>query len=548
MHDFTLLNKFFMATRPRDGKSPNPATIRRRVKSLLQTATEEGQLKQNMRQLVSFTGMDNFLPPQYSKFQKVVKEGLIYFLSELPISRLAAKIADQLRLPHTASAGRRMTTLVKDMPTLQKLGQIICRSPGLDPDLKQVLTDLEDNLKTVTFRQLQPMIKRQLKSQNASVSVQLNGEILAEATVSAVIPARIESPDDSARYPGVLKIIKPAVRRHLPGELDIWDRLGDYLDMNKDQWDLDDFSFKGTIDQVRYLLENEIDLSSEQRNLDAVRDYYASSEDIVIPDRLDVSTPLMTAMARVDGNKITDVAHLTAKQRRQLAGALVDTCILRPVQELNRQSFFHGDPHAGNLAYSFNGKLPRIILYDWAMTGQLSRLERFAIMLLTAGLVTHSRKAIYYAADMIAGGQISSDKQMSRDIKRMIKQVLAARNERFNGIFSTVEHLFEQCTYHGIVFTADILMFEKALVTLKGVVADIDPTFNRDEYLIWAALATLIGDFLQLRFHKLIVEEIWDLYRHSIARLIEIQKFLFRFMWDLGQAYALAPRPAMVTQ
>ncbi|MDZ7596778.1 MAG: hypothetical protein U5J82_00410 [Desulfobacterales bacterium] len=58
----------------------------------------------------------------------------------------------------------------------------------------------------------------------------------------------------------------------------------------------------------------------------------------------------------------------------------------------------------------------------------------------------------------------------------------------FAGILSEIEHLFDHMSRLGIVFSTDLLMFQKAMVTLKGVLADIDPSFNRDDHLISAAI------------------------------------------------------------
>ena len=55
----------------------------------------------------------------------------------------------------------------------------------------------------------------------------------------------------------------------------------------------------------------------------------------------------MTVMTRVEGEKITNVQHLSKKQRRKLAGALAKTCILHPIQDIGEGGLFHGDPHGG---------------------------------------------------------------------------------------------------------------------------------------------------------------------------------------------------------
>ncbi|MDZ7596779.1 MAG: hypothetical protein U5J82_00415 [Desulfobacterales bacterium] len=68
-----------------------------------------------------------------------------------------------------------------------------------------------------------------------------------------------------------------------------------------------------------------------------------------------------------------------------------------------------GDPHAGNIAYIFEDTRPRIILYDWAMTGRLKRLERFGLLLLGAGLLTRNRTISMLAVDFLSSGQGTTD-------------------------------------------------------------------------------------------------------------------------------------------
>jgi predicted unusual protein kinase regulating ubiquinone biosynthesis (AarF/ABC1/UbiB family) len=168
------------------------------------------------------------------------------------------------------------------------------------------------------------------------------------------------------------------------------------------------------------------------------------------------------------------------------------------------------------------------------MLGRLQRLERFAMAFLTLGLIMGNAKAVFYAADMITKGQISSGKAMSAKIKAIIDEAITSLNQPDMGVLSIIEFLFEKFTYQGVIFSTDLLMYEKALVTLKGVLADIDPTFNRDDYMAWAAITTFLDDVIRLRLLKLIMKEIWVLYRHSLSLLLDIQKIIFWFFKDVA--------------
>jgi len=272
----SLTSNFLNVLAPINGHKPSVTVMRHRTMDLLKQAESRGTLDHTVRQMVLLTGVQNFLPASYAKFHAVVLEGMIFMMSGLPLTRLAEKIVDQLRLPYSAPLGKRLFTLIKDMPTLQKLGQIICRSPGLDPEFKQALIDLEDNIKTVTYGRLQPVLAKEIKSLGPDCLVIPEKRVLAEASVCAVVPAEVRLRKGRRTFEGVLKMVKPKVRRNMPGELALLDRLVGFLDRRQKDWGLGEFSFKGNLSQVRRLLENEVDLVSEQRNLDAARTYYGS--------------------------------------------------------------------------------------------------------------------------------------------------------------------------------------------------------------------------------------------------------------------------------
>lgn len=552
-----IFSRYMTVLEPIDGMPPCRSAIAQRTLERVAVDISNGDLEETIRMMLTLAGADRFLPPQYAKFQTVVMEGAVFVLTHLPKERIVEKLVDQLMLPMDATPGERICTLVKDMPTLHKLSQIIGRSPGIDPEFKKALVDLEDNVNTVSYetmsRSLQDSLNIRtksasskkkhtlfpLKSEKRESAIVPDGTILAEASVCAVLPGTVDG--ESA----VFKMVKPVIKKRMASELALWGRLGTFLDENKDAWGLGDFQFKGTIDQVSWLLQNEVDLSLEQKNLDAVADYYQASPSILIPRKMEQSTPDVTVMQKLDGSKITDVEGLTAKQKRALAKKVARLCILRPIIELERESVFHGDPHAGNIAYRFdddtllNGNKPSIIFYDWAMVGRLKRVERLAVLLMISGLILENKTVIYYAADIMTGGKITADGALGSNVLSLISDVLQSKEHRIKGVLGSVEHLIEQIMYQGVVFSPDLLVFEKGLVTLKGVLADIDPTFDRDEYVVLAAVGQFVSDVIHFRVQAVIMKEVWALYKYSLSLFFDIQKTLIRFGWELVKFYGL---------
>jgi ubiquinone biosynthesis protein len=545
-HDAPMASEVIMLAlmgilKPHNGRKATLPRMRRRAMKVLKEAKSEGILEDLVRHVVLSTGIESFLPQHYAKYQPVVREGMVFMMSSMPLSRLAPKIVDQLLLPESASFGKRLFTLIKDMPTLQKLGQIICRSPGLEPAFKHELVDLEDNIQTLSYARIRQALFKEIDKHPPNHTIIPERRILAEASVCAVVPARITSGNDKRTSRAVLKIVKPKVKKDMAADLVLLDQLMVFLDSNKANWDLGDFNFSATLAQVGAILANEINLESEQKNLDRMGLHFKNNKTVVIPERLAVSTPGMTAMSRVEGRKITDVADLTKKQRRKLAGALAKTCILRPIQDIREGGLFHGDPHAGNIAYTFLKGSPRLIFYDWGMLGHLDKLERFAMILLTLGVMTGSTNLVFYTADIITKGQLSANPLMRKAIKGIIVEGIQMQGKGTSGMLSAIEYLFEKFTHEGVVFSADLMMYEKAMVTLRGVLSDVDPTFNRDAYMTWAAITSLVDDAVRFRLMKLFMKEAWSLYRHSLVLFFDMQKVVLWFLADLARVSLKIP-------
>jgi hypothetical protein len=156
--------------------------------------------------------------------------------------------------------------------------------------------------------------------------------------------------------------------------------------------------------------------------------------------------------------------------------------------------------------------------------------------------MTGSKNMVFYTADIITKGQLSAHPVMRKAIKRIIAEGIRRQGLGARGILSSLEFLFERFTHEGVVFSANLMMYEKAMVTLRGVLSDVDPTFNRDAYMTWAAITSLVDDAVRFRLLKLFMKEAWSLYRHSLALFFDVQKVVFWFLADLARVSLKLPK------
>ena len=123
--------------------------------------------------------------------------------------------------------------------------------------------------------------------------------------------------------------------------------------------------------------------------------------------------------------------------------------------------------------------------------------------LLTLGLLIGNRKSVFYTADLITEGQLSANKAIGNNIKNIIDEAIKSRGNGERGMLSTIEVLFEKFTYQGVVFSTDLLMYEKALITLKGVLAaGIGVWLVSYPIGFWCALAAVVGHVFPI-WHRL---------------------------------------------
>ena len=79
------------------------------------------------------------------------------------------------------------------------------------------------------------------------------------------------------------------------------------------------------------------------------------------------------------------------------------------------------------------------------------------------------------------------------------------------------------------------------MVTLRGVQTYTDPIFNRDDYLVRAAMGRFLTDLFRLRIHRLIIEEIWMLYRYHPCKLMDVQTLIFKMGLEFGLSWFKMP-------
>jgi ubiquinone biosynthesis protein len=363
------------------------------------------------------------------------------------------------------------------------MGQIIARHPRIDPAVRQWLVQLENGHYGTPHKGLVARILGRLKETGDRDRVRIGSRILAEASVGAVIPFHWAPDGARDRVHGVFKILKPHISRRLEEELTVLEATAAFFEANRSRYPFKDLRFLEIFEDVRRMLIREIDLGAEQAHLDQAAAFYKDMAAVHIPRPLPFGTSSMTAMAYLEGSKITD-AGFNSRQRQHSAALLFEALICKPLFSMEDPALFHGDPHAGNILADIDPATgtPRIGLLDWSLAGRLSRGDRVSTVQLIQAILKEDRDAVCRCLQDLASGRRPSAPQQ-RLHRVVVDRMHAFRSDRPT-LIKTAFRLLEELSYEGFVFPPQLMLFRKAIFTLEGVLHDLWPDFDMDAAVI----------------------------------------------------------------
>lgn len=436
------------------------------------------------------------VPECYAGLRPLVADGLTFFVQQLSPRRLAEIFQAQAALPAEADLSRRLVLFLHACPALHKLGQVIARHRHLDPELRRHLQELESREPLTPMEHLRPILTRELAPAAEEYRIRVAERPLAEASVAVVVPLTWSDPADGPSAPrrhGVAKLLKPGIGERLDEDLNILGQLAGYLEQRWAAYGLPPLAYREILAEVAELLMHEVQLREEQHHLRLAGRQFAAQADVQVPRLLPFCTDTMTVMARVYGRKVTDPQALQAWQRPALFHSAVRALLSGVLLSRDESVLFHGDPHAGNLMATSDG---RLAILDWSLAAQLTAEDRVHLsQILVGGLALDPARITRAAAGL------ARDNSGEGLIRRHVEAALAElRRCKLPGPAWAVA-LLDALASAGVRFPPRLLLFRKAFLTLQGVLSDVCPVCSLEATLVAEALVQLAWEW-PLRWWK----------------------------------------------
>jgi len=442
-------------------------------------------------EILRITKPADVVPNIYGDYRQIVHDGIGFLLSGFSLSRLTDIVADQFQMGKNAGVEDRLIKLAGQIPTLHKLGQIIARNRNVEPGFKKWLIRLENGFHGTDIHLIQQKIKAEIGELIKTFSIKIENHIMAEASVGTVVGFTWQKPDTGKQAKGVFKLLRPRIKERLAEELLLLEKLADFFEKNRHCYTLANFRFVETFREIRNALQKEMNLEGEQRNLRRALFFYRKDKTAEIPRVLpNFSTENMTAMEFMEGRKITETPRLS-EDRKHYARLLFHTLVAQPLFSREKETLFHGDPHAGNIYAHKDEKENdlRLILLDWSQTGALSKEQRLNITRLALGILIENESQICDAVEALSETPPQAETERETDsgkevIPRIVREIADSQEYLSAQLTKKLFVVIDQAVIKGIQFPGELLLFRKAFFTLEGVIYDLDPEFDMDAYIV----------------------------------------------------------------
>lgn len=397
-------------------------------------------------------------------FGMVVEEtGIAQFLS------LPQRLFFEKKEKASKSVGERIRIVLEELgPTFVKLGQIASTRPDLIPEeIIRELEKLQDHVPPFSFQEVREIVQNELGEEIENIFLHFEDVPLAAASIGQVHRATLRNGEQVA-----VKIQRPNITTVIETDLEILQDLATLAEQRSEL--AAKYQIRDMMDEFSKSLREELDYTNEARNAEKIANQFKDDSTIYVPKVFwEYTTKKVLTMEYVEGVKFNEIDQL--KKNGYNLKNLAERLAKGIFQQVFIGGFFHGDPHPGNVLV-LPGEI--IAFLDFGMAGRLTPDMRYHFSSLIISLMRQSTDGVIHSIS--AMGLIPDDvnmKQLRADVERMREKYYDVPLSQIR-LGEAVNDLFRLAFQHSIRIPADLSLLGKTLLTVEGVVENLDPEFS----------------------------------------------------------------------
>ena len=353
-------------------------------------------------------------------------------------------------------------------PTYIKLGQLLSTRPDLIPEpYMKALEALQDDVEEIPYSEVQKIVEEEIGQRISKAFESFEVQPLASASIGQVHLAILRSGKKVA-----VKIQRPGVRKNFTEDLDTLKELSDVA--VKHSKTAKKYAVDEILDELRFILLNELDYVKEAENLIALGENTKKYPKIVIPQPVEgYSTSKILTMDYIDGQKITSISPISRIETNYKP--LVDELVAAYLKHIIFDGFAHADPHPGNVHLTTDNK---IALMDLGMVAKFGPDLREHILKLLIAISKYNGEET--ANSLLKMSEYDKNADLTGFRKEINRLVLDSQNKTAKDLQTgrLLIQMNKVAAEKGIKLPVELNILGKILMNMDQIVAVLTPDYD----------------------------------------------------------------------
>ncbi|WP_277673883.1 ABC1 kinase family protein [Piscibacillus halophilus] len=399
------------------------------------------------------------------------RNGLGFIVKELGLDQifsLPRRLYVRRNQYYSKSLGQRIRSFLEELgPTFIKIGQMASARPDLIPeDIIEELSLLQDEITPFSFDDVKRIVEEELGVPIEEAFDRFEASPVGVASIGQVHEAVLKSGERVA-----VKVQRPQVDQQIHTDLEILREIAVRAEKRFD-W-AERHQVTNVVEEFSKAIKDELNYVTEGRNADLMAKQFSDDSTIKIPTIYwDYTSKKVLTMEFIDGIKINHIDQLLERHfdLKWLADRIVNTIFY----QVFKDGYFHADPHVGNIFVSEHG----LVWIDFGLVGRLSSEMKTHLASLVVAMVNQDSDDMIKTIMKMGVAPDDVDlHELREDIDQfMIKYYDVPVSEMSLG--QTITDLFTIAYHHRITIPSDLTLVGKTILTLEGVIEQLDPNFN----------------------------------------------------------------------
>ncbi|RSD26119.1 ABC1 kinase family protein [Mesobacillus subterraneus] len=405
-----------------------------------------------------------------------VKYGFGYVLEEVGLFHILSikdRMKAEVKNGNTQEAGYRIRCMLEELgPAFVKLGQLLSiRTDMLPEEIVKELELLQDQVPPVPIEEIKAKIQQEFSKPVEEIFDSFNEDCIAAASIGQVHEAVLPTGESV-----MVKIQRPGIKHIVHTDLEILRDIARLIEQRYD-W-ARYYNITDMVEELSESIRRELDYTEEARNTDIVQQQFEDDDSIKVPVVYhDYSTSQILTLEKVEGIKLNELDNIVAgKEEKEM---IADLLVRAFVTQILKEGLFHGDPHPGNILYIPEQK--QLVFIDFGQVGRLSASMRYDAASMLIGIMQEDTHKIVKSIFRMAYVPSDIDEQHFYDHVDGIRMAIGHTSNKGQSLGFTVRELFAAAQEHKILLPKELTMVGKALITIEGIISEIDPDLDMIE-------------------------------------------------------------------